>query len=169
MTSASAKIDPVTAIINAKGFRLRLAALILSTVALALPGASGSAFGMSHSTSILELAGWFALVPILIAAAIIMPGVAAQYSRLVDIIAAMVAMLAVAHAFYLVFSAMNQVSQITGAARGMGGNNPFASQMSQVLGVGVNPGWGLAVWIAATALLITQAVRSYKTAKMSDT
>lgn len=167
MTISDSKTDPVPAIPTAKGTPARGAALVASIVGLILPAISSSAMGMSQSANMLELAGWFIIVPVSIAAATIMPGIAAQYSRLADIVAAVIALAVLAYAGYIVFDAWNQVSQITGQAtgmmQGMAGNNPelqaYANDYSQTLGIGVSPGVGLAVTGVAVALMTKLVLR----------
>lgn len=170
MTISDSKPDPVPAIVNAKGTTMRGAALIASVAGLILPAISSSAMGLSQSANMLELAGWFIIVPVSIGAAMIMPGIAAQYSRLADIVAAVIAIAVLAYAGYIVFDAWNQVSQITGQAtgmmRGMAGNNPelqaYANSYTQTLGVGVAPGIGLAIMAVAAALMTMLALRGSK-------
>ncbi|MNL66961.1 hypothetical protein D3C87_1915010 [compost metagenome] len=101
-------------------------------------------------------------------AAIAMPSVAPRYSRLMDIIAAAAGALTAGYAAYLVIGAMNAVSQINGMFGSLAGNNPYGRNIANAAGLGVSPGWGMAVWIAATALLIIQGVRAYRTASAVD-
>jgi hypothetical protein len=170
MTFIDSKPDPVPAILKAKGTGFRAVALFASIVGLILPAATSSAMGMSQSTSVLQLAGWFVIVPIVIGAALVVPGIAAQYSRLADIVAAVIAVAVLAYAGYAVFDAWNQVSQITGQATGMmrnmAGNNAqmqaYADSYGQKLGVGVMPGIGLAVMALSAVLMTLLALRDSK-------
>lgn len=170
MTYTESKSDPVPAILRSKGMPLRAGALIAGVVGLILPTVTSSAMGVSQSANVLQLAGWSVIVPIAIAAALVVPGIVAQYSRLTDIVAAVIAVVVVVYVGYAVFDAWHQVSQITGNAtnmmRGMAGNDPamqaYANSYGQKLGVGVMPGIGLGVMALSAALMAVLALRGSK-------
>lgn len=149
------KIDPVQSILSSEGTVLRSVALGASIVGMILPGATSSAMGMAQSASVLQLVTWVFAAPVLIGAAIAMPGIAAHYSRLTDIVVAVVSFIVAAYAGYVVFDAMGQVS----SAGSMGG---MTGQYVQALGVSVSPGVGLFVTAAAAGLMVLQAVRALK-------
>lgn len=170
MTFSTLKTGPVPTIIKSKGMPIRAAALVAGIVGLILPAVTSSSMGMSQSANVLQLAGWSVIVPVAIGAALVMSGVAPQYSRLADIVAAIIAVVVLAYVGYAVFDAWNQVSQITGNAtsimRGMAGNNPemqaYANNYTRMLGVGVAPGVGLPVLAVSAALMTMLAARSSK-------
>lgn len=170
MNFADSKPDPVPAILKAKGTAFRGAALVASIIGLILPAATSSVMGMSQSTSMLQLAGWFVIVPLAIGAALVVPGIAVRYGRLADIVAAVITVAVLAYAGYAVFDAWNQVSQLTGQGTGMmrniTGNNAqmqaYANNFSQTLGVGVMPGIGLAAMAPSAALMTVLALRGSK-------
>lgn len=144
-----AAADPVSAILKSKGTVIRGVAFLAGVAGLLLPAVTSSGMGMSQSGNIAQMAGWAMLVPLAIGAALIVPGVAASYSRLADIIAAAITTIVLAYAVYALFDAMGQISQVTG----MMGSSAGA------FGVGIAPNIGLFAMAAAAALMVFQVVR----------
>lgn len=156
------KAEPVTAILKSKGAALRALALVAAIVGLILPAITGTVMGMAQSNNLLEVSGWFTLAPIAIAVALIMPSVAPHFSRLTHIAATIIVLIVVGYAGYVFVDAMNQISQLTGAATSMVGNSPqmqaYANSYTQSLGVGVTPGMGLFVMAGAALLMLLQSI-----------
>lgn len=170
MTVTGSKSDPVPAIFKSRGGAIRAVALVASLAGLVLPAATSSAMSMSQSTSMLQLAGWFVIAPIAIGGTLVMPAIAARYSRLADIVAAVITVMVLGYAAYSVFDAWHQATQLSdqasGMMRSMAGNNPqmqgYANTYGQSLAVGVVPGIGLAAYAVSSALLTFIALRGPK-------
>lgn len=126
MIYSTLKTDPLPSIVKSKGAAIRTAALVASLAGLILPAITSSAMGLTQSANMLQLASWFIIVPIAIGVSVVMPGIASQFSRLADIVAAIIIVAVLAYAGSVVFDAWNQVSQIAGQATGMLRNMPVA-------------------------------------------
>lgn len=74
---------------EAIGMGMRALGLILATVAIAMPAASGTAFGSNWSVSLLGSAPWLAALPVLVFMAVI--STRTVIARALDIIAAVLA------------------------------------------------------------------------------
>lgn len=167
MTFPDIKTDPVPAILKSGGFPIRGAALLASILGLTLPAVTTSAMGLSQSANTVQIAPWSLIVPIAVALAVILPGLAAHLSRLGDAIAAVMTIVVLAYASYMVFDAWNQLTQLTGSTTGMlrsmAGNSPdmqaYANSFGQNLGVSVMPGFGLAIMMCTAMLMTMQALR----------
>lgn len=167
MTFASTKLDPVPAILRSKGLLIRAASMLASVLGLILPVVTSSAMGITQSVNMLQITEWSVIAPIAVLVAILLPGLAPDYGRLGDVIAAVIALVILMYAGYVAFDAWNQVSQITGATTGilrdMAGNNPelqaYAGSYGQAFGFSVLPGLGLVAMMSAVVLTIIQVVR----------
>lgn len=105
----------------------------------------------------LQLGGWFLIVPATIGVAVAMPGLAPQFGRLADIAAAIIALAVLAYVGFPDHPASHGHDTRHGGQQCR--NAGLCQNYSQRLSIGVMPGVGLVVLAVNASLMILRAFR----------